>query len=283
MAQFTNFATLTYTGGSTSSNTVTGELVDLAQLSKTTLADSYTPGDRVVYLLSLRNTGTVPLSGLTLSDDLGGYSFGGNTVYPLAYVSGSLRYYVGGVLQAAPTVTAGPPLQITGLTIPAGGNSLVVYETTVTPYAPLGVESGITNTATLTGPGITTGQTAQATVGARSGARLGITKALSPATVTENSRVTYTFVIENTGNTPAGAGDSIVVTDTFSPTLTELEVALNGTPWTAGNQYTYTPATGVFASTAGAITVPAATIAQNTDGTWSTTPGRAVLTISGVI
>ncbi len=283
MAQFTNFATLTYSGGSTNSNTVTGELVDLAQLSKTALTDSYTQGDRVVYVISLRNTGDTALTGLTLTDDLGGYTFGTGTVYPLSYRAGSVRYYVGGVLQAAPTVTAGPPLQFSGLTIPAGGNSLLVYETTVTAWAPLGQESTIVNTATLTGSGIVTGQTAQATVNARTGPSLAITKALSPMTVTENSRVTYTFVIQNTGNTAADAGESIVVSDTFSPILTDIQVTFGSTQWTAGEQYTYNQATGLFTTTAGAITVPAATVTQAADGTWSATPGTATLTITGTI
>ena len=34
MAQFTNFATLTYTGGATNSNTVTGEVLEVLTLTK---------------------------------------------------------------------------------------------------------------------------------------------------------------------------------------------------------------------------------------------------------
>lgn len=115
------------------------------------------------------------------------------------------------------------------------------------------------------------------------GADLTITKALSPATVTENSRVTYTFVIRNTGNTPASAADNIVVTDTFDPILTDVQVTYNGSPWTAGTQYTYNQATGLFSTTPGVITVPAGTPSQATDGTWSITPGTTTLTISGII
>lgn len=283
MARFTNFATLTYTGGTTSSNTVTGELVDLAQIAKTALTESYSPGDTVVYVLSLRNTGESCLNGLTLTDDLGGYAFGSGMVYPLNYQSGSLRYFVNGTEQAAPTVTAGPPLTISGISVPAGGSSLLIYQTTVTDFAPLDVGSTIVNTATLTGTGISTPQTAQETVTVRSGPALAITKALSPATVTENSRITYTFVIQNTGNTAAVATDNIVVSDTFDPALRDIQVTFNAAAWTAGTQFTYNQTTGVFATTAGAITVPAATISQAADGTWTATPGTATLTITGTI
>lgn len=277
MAQFTNFATLTYSGGTTNSNTVTGELVNLTQVSKDALSETYAPGDTLVYVIALRNTGDVAATGLTVTDDLGGYAFGGGTRYPLTYVPDSLRYYVNGLLQTAPTVTAGPPMEVTGLTIPAGGNALLIYEARVTDFAPLAQGSTIVNTATLDS------QTAQETVTVRSGADLTITKALSPATVTENSRVTYTFAIRNTGNTPAAAADSIVVTDTFDPILTDVQVTYNGSPWTAGTQYTYNQTTGLFSTTPGAITVPAGTPSQAADGTWSITPGTTTLTISGII
>lgn len=283
MAQFTNYATLTYTGGTASSNTVTGELVDLTQITKTALTDTYSPGDTVVYVLSLRNTGESCLNNLTLTDDLGGYAFGTGTVYPLAYQAGSLRYFVNGTQQAAPTVTAGPPLVISGLSVPAGGSSLLIYQTTVTAYAPLDTGSTIVNTATLTGTGISNAQTAQETVTVRSGPALAITKALSPSTVTENSRITYTFVIQNTGNTAAAATDNIVVSDTFSPALRDIQVTFNGTAWTAGTQFTYNQTTGLFTTTAGSITVPAATITQSTDGTFTTAPGTATLTVTGTI
>lgn len=283
MAQFTNFATLTYTGGTTNSNTVTGELVNLTTIAKSALSQTYAQGDTIVYILSLRNTGETAASNLTLTDDLGGYTFGTDTVYPLSYVAGSIRYYVNGIAQTVPTVTAGPPLTISGITVPAGGNAMLIYEATVTAYAPAAQESTIVNTATLTGTGISGSQTAQETVSAQAGPNLAITKALSPATVTENSRITYTFVIQNTGNTAAQATDNIVVSDTFDPVLTDLDVTFNGTTWTAGTQYTYNQTTGLFTTTAGAITVPAATYTQAADGTWTTTPGTATLTITGTI
>ena len=55
----------------------------------------------------------------------------------------------------------------------------------------------------------------------------------------------------------------MVITDTFAPVLNNLTAALNGTAWTAATDYTYNEATGTFSSTAGAITVPAATYTQD--------------------
>ena len=283
MASFTNFATLSYNGGTTNSNTVTGELLETLTAAKTAVTPAYTAGENVTYAVSLVNTGTAPLTGVTVTDDLGRYAVGANTVYPLAYVDGSVKYYVNGVLQAAPTVTVGPPLTVTGLSIPAGGNAVLLYETRVTNVAPLASGDSITNTATVTGGGLTAPITAQATVETANAADLGITKSLSPTTVTENGQITYTFVISNSGNTEAAAADNVVVTDTFNPILRDIAVTYNGTAWTEGTNYTYNAATGVFATLPGQITVPAASYSQNADGTFTVTPGTATLAITGTV
>ena len=102
--------------------------------------------------------------------------------------------------------------------------------------------------------------------------------------MTENSRLTYTFTIQNTGNTAADAAAAVVITDTFDPRLTDLAVSLNGTALTAPTQYTYDAATGVFSTVAGAITVPAATYTQDAaTGAYTITPGTAVLTVTGTV
>ena len=249
MASFTNFATLIYNGGTSNSNTVTGELLETLTLTKTAARSRYTARDNVTYVLSLVNGGTAPLTELALTDDLGGYAFGTDTVYPLTYNEGTLRVYVNGVLQTTPTVTAGPPLTVTGLTVPAGGNALLVYEAAVTRYAPLDQEAAIPNTAT----------------------------------VTESGQLTYTFVLQNFGNTAATAGDNVILTDTFDPALTGLTVTYNGDAWKEGDNYTYDAATGTFATIAGQITVPAATYTQETDGTYTVTPGTTTVTVTGTV
>lgn len=283
MAQFTNYATLSYNGGITDSNTVTGELLETLTASKTAVMDDYTAKDDVTYVLSLVNSGTAALTGLTVTDDLGAYLFDQGEAYPLVYNEGSIRYYVNGVLQTAPEVTAGPPLVIRGISVPAGGNVLLIYETTVTNYAPLGLEASITNRAVVTGGGLSSPVAAEETINMELRADLSISKAVCPAVVTENGQLTYTFVIENTGSLAAGAADEAVLTDTFDPKLDPIAVTFNGTPWTEGVQYTYDPDSGRFATLAGRITVPAASYTQNADGTWTVKPGVSVLTVTGTV
>lgn len=86
MASFTNMATLSYNGSQINSNVVTGELRDALTITKTAVSGGYRPGDTVTYVVTLSNTGTAALTGLTLTDDLGGSTVAAGTVYPLAYV-----------------------------------------------------------------------------------------------------------------------------------------------------------------------------------------------------
>lgn len=283
MARFTNFATLSYTGGSTDSNTVVGELVETLAVTKAAVTDLYQQGGRITYAISLVNSGTAAMTDLTVTDDLGGYLFDTRTVYPLAYQQGTVRLFVDGVLSAAPTVTAGPPLTLTGITVPAGGDVVIIFETNVTDYAPLGPEATITNTATVTGGGLVAPLTAQAVVRNGTQVRLRITKALDPVTVQGNGQLTYTFVIQNSGSAAATAADQLVLTDTFDPRLRNITVTVDTLAWTAGNEYTYDETTGLFATTAGQLTVPAATVTQGADGTYTVIPGTTTVVITGTI
>jgi uncharacterized repeat protein (TIGR01451 family) len=284
MASFTNQATLRYNGVSVSSNTVTGQMISPLSLTKTAGEDQYAPGDTLSYVISVVNDGSVTYEGLSLTDDLGGYEAGTGTAWPLAYVPDSVRYFINGVPQPAPAVTPGGPLVISGLSVPAGGNAMLVYETEVTAAAPLLAGSQITNTATLSGTGLTAPLTAQATVSVETGAELSVVKSLSPATVAPNGQLSYSFTIQNSGNEAAGADANVTIADLFDPVLKNLSVSLDGQPLALTTDYSYNQSSGQFDTVPGVIPVPAAAYAQTAStGDWIVTPGEAVLTVTGTV
>ena len=284
MAIFSNQATLTYNGNTTNSNIAYGEILDVLAATKTAIEGSYTPGELVTYAVTLRNTGNTTLTDLTVTDNLGAYQFGDATVYPLTYEAGSATVFVNGIPQADPAVNAGPPLVVSGLSVPAGGDLVLVYQARANAFADPAAGGTIVNTVTVTGDGLNNPVTATETVTGSTEADLSITKSISPTQVVDNDRVTYTFVIRNSGNEAVVATDDAVITDTFDPILTDIVVSYNGVTWTEGVQYTYDETTGLFTTLPGAITVPAATYTQDpATGEYAVTPGIATLIVTGTI
>ena len=282
MATFTNQATLSYSGGTVNSNVVTGQIIEVLSATKYALVDTYGNRDTVTYIVSIQNAGNTAVTGVSVTDDLGAYTYGTTTLVPLDYVDGSLAYYVNGVLQPTPTVVGAPALTVSGLTVPANGNALIAYQVVTNEFAPPTVGGAITNTATVSGGGESFA--ASETITAEAAPALTIDKALSPSTVTENGQITYTFTIRNFGNTDALATDNVVVSDLFDPILSDITVTYNGAPLAEGTGYTYDEATGQFSTVAGVITVPAATFVQDTvTGEWFATPGVSTLVVTGTV
>ena len=283
MAIFTNQAILSYRNGAVSSNVVTGEILETLSATKDALLDTYSSGDIVTYVVGIFNSGSTPVTGVTVTDNLGAYPFNGTSLVPLTYIDGSLNYYQNGVLQPDPTVNVGgTALTVSNITVPAGGYAQLIYQVRANEYAPAGVGGQITNTVNVVNGGEIA--VAEETITTRETPLLGINKGVSPSTVTENGQLTYTFTIQNFGNTAAGVDDDLSVTDVFDPILDPITVTYNGQILTEGTEYSYDPATGIFATTPGAITVPAAGIIQDpATGEFNVTPGTVTLTVTGTV
>ncbi|MBR5773323.1 MAG: hypothetical protein IKY44_00590 [Clostridia bacterium] len=278
MATFTNQAQLAYNNTVINSNVAVGEVVGELTVTKTAIGDTYGRSDNVSYAISITNSSAAPLNNVTVTDNLGAYTVGTETYYPLSYVDGTARLFVNGVPTGGLVVTPGTPIEFSGITIPVGGNAIIIYETSVTEFAPLDVDGSITNTVTVNT------EQASETITTEQAPDLAITKNIEPIPVTQNSEVTYTFTILNYGNTAATVADNAALTDTFDPILTNLTVAFNGTAWTEGVNYSYDETTGLFTTVAGQITVPAAT--YTVDPVTNATiinPGVSELVVTGTI
>ena len=283
MATFTNQAQLTYRDTVTNSNIAVGEVLEVLSVTKTAISNIYGANDTVTYIINIINTGATAISGLTVTDNLGAYAFDTSTLVPLSYTDGSIRYFVNGVLQVAPAVTAVGDLVISGITVPANGNAALIYEVSTNEFTPLADGSTITNTATVTGSGVGTISDSE-TISVANTPNLTITKSISPVPVNDNGTVTYTFVIQNTGNTPVVATDNSFITDVFNPILTNVTASFNGALWTEGAEYNYNETTGLFESVPGSITVPSATFTQDpVTGVVSVTPGTSTVVVTGTI
>lgn len=286
MAVFYNQATLSYNGNVTGSNITTGEIVATLSADKNAVSDIYTGMGDITYVVSLVNSGSTDFTDLTVTDDLGRYTLPNGTteVVPLTYVPDTVTYFVNGVKQADPEVSAEEPLTIEGIRVPAGGNAIIIYTARPNQFAPLGTDASITNTVSVTGDCLINPVVAEETVTHSTEANLTISKSLEPLVVSENGTVTYTFTLQNYGSTAVEAAGNAVFSDTFDPILNISSVTFNGTPWVSGTDYTYSTTDGVFTSLNGRITVPAATYSQDeTTGAWAVQPGTSTLVITGTI
>lgn len=281
MPTFTNQATLSYNNISVNSNIVRGEVQQALIAEKTAISGTYKLNDKVTYAISIRNTGSSQYT-YTVTDDLGAYSFNGLDLVPLSYQQGSVQLFINGVLQSAPIVSVGTELEIGNITVPAGGNAVLIYSAVTNEYTPYSEGSTITNTASIETDGPCSA-TAQATIILKEGPALTITKELSPCQLTDCTQpLCYTFTISNSGTGDAVATDNVLITDTFNPPLNISSVVFNGQTWTRGVQYTYNENTGEFATIVSQITVPSGTYTQDPEtGEWSVVPGTSTLVVCG--
>lgn len=284
MSVFYNQAVLTYNDTTTNSNIVSGEIIEVISATKTAVQSEYSADEPITYLINIVNSSTSSVNGVTISDDLGAYEYNSLILTPMSYEDGSVRYFSNGVLQSEPSVSAGPPFTVSGISIPASGNVLIVYQARPNEFAPLSADSTITNTATISGTTLTSTIEAASTITVQNEGALSIIKSISPSTVVENGQITYTFLIQNNGNADAATTDNVTLSDTFNPILSALNVTFNGTQWTQTTNFTYDEVTGVFTTIPGQITVPAATYTQDpTTGVITVTPGISTLTVTGTV
>ncbi len=279
MPAFTNQAKLSYDSRTALSNIATGNISDPFVLTKRAVNDDYIFGDDVTYVLTITNSSGAPMTNVTVTDDLGAYSYGPIpiTIYPLTYV-GPILYNRNGVPQAnIVPVSTSPTLEFVVPLVPAGGNAELIYEVDVNQYAPLDVNDSIVNHAAI--PSLT-GIEAEEEIFTEDIPLLSITKSISPNPVIDNQTVTFTFIVNNYGNTES---DDVIFSDTFNPVLTGVTVSVDGTLLVLGTDYTYNTLTGFLTTLAGRLTVPEASYSQDSSGIVTTTPGFITIVVTGIV
>lgn len=282
MENFQNKATLSFNGRITNSNVTTGEIIDIVSATKTAVVGTYSANGNVTFIISIVNSETTPLTNVMITDDLGEDIYCGHKHNPLSYVDGSCKYYIDGELQKNPpkVIQKDNSIIIQNLLVPQNGNTIIAYEAVANKFAPVSVGSTITNKANIFYNEFRDKIQVRETIKVRENANLTISKLLSPESITEDSVITYTFIIQNTGNINT-AKDSVIITDTFNPKFDNIYVTLNDKPLTLDKDYTYSSKTGVFSTEKTKIVVPKATYSRNSDGVVITDPGVVVIKITG--
>ena len=75
MARFTNQAQIRYGDAVSNSNIAVGEILEVLSVTKTAVRNTYGQNDSVTYIVSIVNAGTVPFTGITVTDNLGAFHY----------------------------------------------------------------------------------------------------------------------------------------------------------------------------------------------------------------
>ncbi len=285
----TNQATLNYRYGNITARTVSNVTSTLLNgplsITKSSLSDSYRLGQDITYLITVTNNGNTQANGIVVTDDLGSYELGGNTITPLTYI-GPAQLFINGVFnRILQPVTTDDNIIFTIPSIPENGNAQIMYLTRINSFACGAAEAYITNTATVNfncdcpceGPA-----TASHTITAEEFADVRMVKSVCPNPAICGEELTYTITIYNYGNIEA---TEIVLTDRFEPALTDITVTVDGDIIPSGN-YSYVNGVLTLPSAGSdySITIPPAVFTQDpVTGVCTATPSSVVITISGTI
>lgn len=281
MAAIHNKALQTDNFNTESSKAVSEKGSDIS-FTKISLNTSYSIGDTITYLLSVINSGSVIFNDVSITDNLGAYYFGTKKLHPLSYVDSSAVLCVNGKSEPINVKCTKANLVFSGFSLPANSGAIISYRTKANFFAPLKEKSTIKNKATLEATKLPSPVTATATIPVLLRPILFTAKTLSYESSTENRQLTRTITLFNIGSKDVREG--VFVNDTLNPTPSDIRVTCNGTLWTAGINYTFDKATGIFTTLEGQLTVPKATFTQNaTTGKWTVTPGSTKIRITSTV
>ncbi len=210
---------------------------------------------------------------------MGGYN-------PLKYISNTMRFYRNGKSFNNDYGYSATDIEVLNLSISPNDTITIAYQVSLNQHAPFeildGIASTITNTATLyDNKGGTQLENSSDIITAEPFTDLSLTKWLTPNPIVQNQQVTYSFIFQNTGNTPVTSG--AVISDKFSHPMTIDKVTFNNMEWTAGTEFTYSNLSRTFSSLGNNIKVQAATYEHADLKGYITTPGTSTLMIYGTV
>lgn len=287
MPSIENFATVSYTSGGISETKVSNiaeiSIESAVGFTKTSVGNTYRENSILTYILTVTNSSGSALSGSTITDNLGTYTFGAGELTPLDYIAPAVLLINGQDVSAQLTVDDTTPGSIifTLPTIPAGATANIIYKAQTNDYAPLATNSTIINTSTFESNSECADSTATATVLVANTANISIIKQMCPNPVICGDTITYTIKIYNYGNT---AAENVVLTDEFNPAPTNITVSRDGI-LLLGTDYSYVNGILTVPAEGGQpLTIAPATFTQDPiTGIISITPSVVEYTITGTI
>ncbi len=234
MATINNSANITYKYGeitdgalSNIATTILAENVNL-NAEKTSNNSAWRPSENLTYNIRVSNDGTDPLFGVSIQDNLGG-----GTTNSLIYVAESARMLRNDTLSTITPTSTSPLTLVIPDTLEPGEVIIFTYVARVRADIATDINE-ITNEVTVvghetstTGTTVTVSPSPTLTIPKADYADVRITKSVDKDNVSVGDALTYTFLLENSGNIEA---TNIVINDNLPTnfTITGITSLTNG-------------------------------------------------------
>lgn len=221
--------------GTAISNSTDFMSIESVALEKFCLAEDYFLGDKIAYIIDIKNNSEIPLFNIKVKEDMGKpkCADGSDSYTPLKYAS-AFRYYINGNISPGtePKIYSDQIIFEIGA-IPALSAVTIIYSAEITENAPLKAESSITNGSSLIIP--STGKTLSAshTIKVREVADI---KTIKQIRKSYGAGVTYSISIYNYGNIPA---KNVIIKDKIEHTSSNLNIKI-GSKLLSASEYSLT-------------------------------------------
>lgn len=191
-------------------------------LEKSCLSENYFLGDKITYIINIKNNSDIPLFNLKIKEDMGKSKNTGNpdSYSPLKYAN-IFKHYINGnesELNAPKIYSDKIIFEINSL--PALSSGTIIYSAEITETAPLEVKSSITNNSSLIIPSTGKTLTASNTINVKEIADI---KTIKQIKNSFGGAITYSISIYNYGNIPA---KNVVIKDKIESTSSNLNIKI---------------------------------------------------------
>lgn len=219
---------VTFEYGENKSETVVSNWPDFINIESVTLekfclAENYFLGDKITYIVDIKNNSDIPLFNVKIKENMGNPKIDNdsNAHSPLKY-SGFFRYYLNGERRelAEPKVYSDKIIFEIDV-LPALSSATIIYSAEVTENAPLAEKSSITNATSLIIP--STGKTLESS-GSINVREIADIRTIKQIKNSYAGNVTYSIFIYNYGNIPA---KNVVIKDKHEQQASTLNVKVD--------------------------------------------------------
>lgn len=220
-------ASVTFEYGNDKSGTAISNSTDFISaesiiLEKSCLSESYFLGDKITYIIDIKNNSDVPMFNIKIKEDMAKQKSADdtNSHSPLKYANAFKCYINGNVAEITDPKIYSDKIIFEIDVLPALSCGTIIYSAEITENAPLKTKSSITNTSSLIIPSTGKTLTSSHTINVKEIADI---KTIKQIKNSFGGGIAYSISIYNYGNMPA---KNVVIKDKIESTSSNFNIKI---------------------------------------------------------